>query len=197
MAKIEHDDRINTPMRKTRIESLYFDLCFFFLSCFATPMVFALQPMDKVKQVDVITNTTTGLFGFNREPPLTVEVRDVAINLRNEAMHAKPYKEDMFAKACMVLREVDNAYLSSETVHLSRTHLANNATDATSVETRRRAIALLGYLRNPEAIPILAERMHYDPAWTVRDLAAQRLGGLAGEAAIPELLRARVGYWKH
>ena len=145
----------------------------------------------------MITSTTTGLFGFNRESPLTVDVREVAINLFNEAMHAKPYKEDMYTKACTVLREVDNAYLSSGTVHLLKTHLDNNSLDNTSVETRLRAIALLGYSRNLEAVPIIAERLHNDPVWRVRNLAARRLGSLAGETAIPDLLRARVGNWKH
>ena len=184
-------------MRVKRIESFYFVLCLFLLYCLATPAAYAQRPPVKKKQVDVITSTTTGLLGFDRESPLTVDVREVAINLYNEAMHAKPYKEDMYTKACTVLREVDNAYLYSGTVHLLTTHLANNSMDDTFVKTRRRAIALLGYSRNPEAIPIIAERLHNDPAWTVRNLAAKCLGGLAGETAIPDLLRARVGNWKH
>ena len=184
-------------MREKRIESFYFALCLFLLCCLATPTALAQQPPVKKKQVDVITSTTTGLLDFPREAPLTVDVRDVAINLYNEAMHAKPYKEDMYTKARTVLREADNAYLSSETVHLLKTHLANDSLDDTSVETRRRAITLLGYSRNREAAPIIAERLHNDPAWTVRSLAATRLGGLAGESAIPDLLCARVRNWKH
>lgn len=160
-------------------------------------MALAQQPPVKKKQVDVITSTTTGLLDFPREVPLTVDVRDVAINLYNEAMHAKPYKEDMYTKARTVLHEADNAYLSSETVHLLKTHLATDSPEDVSVETRRRAITLLGYSRNREAAPIIAERLHNDPAWTVRSLAATRLGGLAGESAIPDLLCARVRNWKH
>ena len=184
-------------MRSKRIESFYFALCLFLLYCLATPAAYAQRPPVQKKQVDVITSTTTGLLGFDRESPLTVDVREVAINLYNEAMHAKPYKEDMYTKACTVLREVDNAYLSSHTVHLLKTHLANNSTDDTAVETRRRAITLLGYSRNLEAASIISERLHNDPAWRVRSLAACKLGGLAGEAAIPDLLIARVRNWKH
>ena len=184
-------------MREKRIESFYFVLCLFLFFCLATPMTLARQPPVKKKQVDVITSTTTGLLDFPREAPLTVDVRDVAINLYNEAMHAEPYKEDMYTKARTVLREADNAYLSSETVHLLKTHLATDSLEDVSVETRLRAIQLLGYSRNLEAVPIIVERLHNDPVCRVRSLAATRLGGLAGDSAIPDLLRARVRNWKH
>ena len=184
-------------MREKRIESFYFALCLFLLCCLATPMALAQQPPVKKNQVDVIASTTTGLLDFPREVPLTVDVRDVAINLYNEAMHAEPYKEDMYTKARTVLREADNAYLSSDTVHLLKTHLANGSPEDVSVETRLRAIQLLGYSRNPEAVPIIVERLHNDPVCRVRSLAATRLGGLAGESAIPDLLCARVRNWKH
>ena len=182
-------------MREKRIESFYFALCLFLLCCLATPMTLAQQPPVKKKQVDVITST--GLLGFPREVPLTVDVRDVAINLFNEAMHAEPYKEDMYTKARTVLREADNAYLSSDTVQLIKTHLATDSLEDVSVKTRLRAIQLLGYSRNLEAAPIIVERLHNDPVSRVRSLAATRLGGLAGESAIPDLLCARVRNWNH
>ena len=105
-----------------------------------------------------------------------------------------------YNKATDILSLSDNAYLSSNIVHLLKRAIDETYSETYNedlIEVRLRATSLLGLSRNPEAIPIITNLLHNDPCFRVRDLAAKRLGGLAGEAAIPDLLRARVGNWKH
>ena len=55
---------------------------------------------------------------------------------------------------------------------------------------RIRAVCLLGLSRNPKAIAIVTDRMFGDSAWRVRGPAADALGRLAGEKALPALIAA-------
>ncbi len=122
---------------------------------------------------------------------MTVDVREVVRDL---------YNETLYYKATDILSFADNAYLSSDIVNLLRTTIDETYSETYNeelIELRLRATGLLGLSRNPEAVPIITNLLHNDPVWRVRNLAARRLGGLAGEAAIPDLLRARVGNWKH
>ena len=176
-------------MRVKRNIALYIGLC---LSChclLATSIAVGQQPSVREKQVDVIT--------IRRHPAsigpvlMTVDVREVVRNL---------YNETLYNKATDILSLSDNAYLSSNIVHLLKRAIDETYSETYNedlIEVRLRATSLLGLSRNPEAIPIITNLLHNDPCFRVRDLAAKRLGGLAGEAAIPDLLRARVGNWKH
>ena len=125
------------------------------------------------RQVDVITLEKPYPKFIGKDN--TVDVRKVARNLHNKEMYGIAFRVLVFA---------DNTYFSSSTVTLFKTALNDN-----SVEVRRRAIVLLKYSRNPEAIPLLADRLQNDPSSRVRSLAAALLGLLAGEAAVP-LLKA-------
>ena len=110
---------------------------------------------------------------------MTVDVREVVRNL---------YSETLYNNATDILRLSDNAYLSSNIVHLLKRAIYETYSetyDEELIELRMRAVSLLGLSRNPEATPIVTDRLHNDPSWRVRDLAAKFLGELAGEAAIP------------
>ena len=76
----------------------------------------------------------------------------------------------------------NNVCLSSGTVNLLTTALNDD-----SAEVRQRAISLLGYSRNPEAIDAITDSLQNDPSWRVRKAAAMVLGLLAGEAAVSKL----------
>ena len=147
-------------------------LCYF---CFlVTGISFAKQISEKERQIDVIT-IEKRYPATLEEKKKTVDVRKVARNLHNK---------EMYLEAFRVLVSADNTYFSSSAVSLFKTALNDN-----SVEVRNRAIVLLKYSRNPEAIPLLADRLQNDPSSRVRSLAASFLGFLAGEAAVP-LLKA-------
>lgn len=119
-------------------------------------------------QVDVIT------YRFRGAPPQTVDLRIVARDLLNQPL---------FDKAIDALSSTGNAFISSGTVDL-----LTRAMNDDDHEIRQRAIDLLGYSRNPEAIPIITYALQNDKAWRVRRLAAHQLGPLAGEAAVPALI---------
>ena len=110
-------------------------------------------------------------------------MRKVARNLHNEEMYGEARRALVFS---------DNVYFSSSTVNLLKTALNDN-----SVEVRKRAIVLLKFSRNPEAIPLLADRLQKDPSSRVRSLAAACLGQLAGDAAVPLLKAAWTEDKKH
>ena len=145
-------------------------LCsFYFL---VTGISFAKQLPEKEKQVDVIT-IEKRYPATLEEKKKTVDVRKVARNLHNKEIYMEARRALVFS---------DNAYLSSSTVNLLKTALNDNF-----VEVRTRAIVLLKFSRNPEAIAILADRLQKDPSWTVRYSAAEGLGSLLGESAVPLL----------
>ena len=170
-------------MKVKRFSPVYFCLCFGTICCVLVPIGIAEQPVGQTqstpvgeKQVDVITHyPSPGEIGREKK---TVDVREVARNLRNEQM----YKE-----ARDILGEVHNAYLSSGTVNLLKTALNDNSLlDNNSITMRQRAIGLLGLSRNPDAIAVISNCLQHDPSWRVRSSAAARLGRLAGETAVPE-----------
>ena len=176
-------------MKVVYIKSLVFGLCLFCLCCLVTPIVLGQQASVKEKQVDVIT--------IKRHPArigpvsMTVDVREVVRDL---------YNDTLYNKATDILSLAGNAYLSSDIVNLLRTTIDETYSetyDEELIELRLRATSLLGLSRNSEAVPIITNLLHNDPVWRVRNLAARRLGGLVGETAIPDLLHARVGNWKH
>jgi hypothetical protein len=175
-------------MKVKRFSPVYFCLCFGTICCVLVPIGIAEQPVGQTqstpvgeKQVDVITHyPSPGEIGREKK---TVDVREVARNLRNEQM----YKE-----ARDILGEVHNAYLSSGTVNLLKTALNDNSVDENSVKVRQRSIILLGLSRNPEAITVISNRLKHDPSRRVRFNAAKSLGRLAGEASIPALKVALV-----
>ena len=123
-----------------------------------------LWPPERPLQIDIIS------FGWENE---TVDVRQVSRNLHDKTL---------YDKASEALATTNNVFLSSGTVNLLTTALNGD-----SEEVRRRAISLLGYSRNPEAIEVITDSLQNDPSWRVRRHAAMRLGLLAGEAAIPAL----------
>ena len=126
---------------------------------------------------------------------MTIDVREVVRDLCNETLN-----ETLYNKATDILTLSDNAYLSSNIVHLLKRAIDETYSETYNeefIQLRLRATSLLGLSRNPETVPIITNLLHNDLCFRVRDLAAKRLGGLAGEAAIPDLLRARVGNWKH
>ena len=121
-------------------------------------------PPERPLQIDIIS------FGWENE---TVDVRQVSRNLHDITLYDKAFE---------ALATTNNVFLSSGTVNLLTTALNDD-----SEEVRRRAISLLGYSRNPEAINILSDSLQNDTSWRVQRHAAMRLGLLAGEAAIPAL----------
>ena len=154
-------------------------LCYFYF--LVTGISVADQIPEKEKQVDVIT-IEKRYPATLEEKKKTVDVRKVARNLHNE---------EMYSEAFRVLVSADNTYFSSITVTFSSStvNLLKTALNDDSAKVRRRAIVLLEYSRNPEAIPLLADRLQNDPSSRVRSLAASVLGRLAGDAAVP-LLKA-------
>ena len=176
-------------MKVVSFTPFVFGLCLFCLYCLVAPIVLGQQASVKEKQVDVIT--------IKRHPArigpvsMTVDVGEVVRDLTNETL---------YDKATDILILADNAYFSSNIVNLLKRVIDETDSETYNenlVELRLRATSLLGLSRNPEAVPIITNLLHNDPVWRVRNLAARRLGGLMGEAAIPDLLRARVGNWKH
>ena len=121
-------------------------------------------PPERPLQIDTIN------FGWEDE---TVDVRQVSRNLHDNTLYDKAIK---------ALAMTNNVFLSSGTVNL-----LTKALDDDSEEVRRRAISLLGYSRNPEAIDFLSDSLQNDTSWRVQRHAAMRLGLLAGEAAVPAL----------
>lgn len=118
-------------------------------------------------QVDVI------IYQWLGGPLQTVDLRIVARNL---------HEETLYDRALDALAMTGNVFLSSGTVKL----LAAALNDA-SHEVRQRAITLLGYSRNREAIDVITDSLQNDTSWRVRKAAAIGLGILAGEAAVPAL----------
>ena len=118
-------------------------------------------------QVDVISGWSPG------RPNDTIDLRVVARNIHDKKLYDKAFE---------ALAMTGNAFLSSSTVNLLATALNDDAR-----EVRQRAITLLGYSRNPEAIPAITDSLQNDPSWRVRKWAAMVLGVLAGEAAVPAL----------
>ena len=155
-------------MQMRRFSAFYFCLLLCYFYFLVTGVSVAKQLPEKEKQIDVITLVIP--------EKKMVDVRKAARNLHNKEMYGE-------ARRALVLS--DNAYLSSSTVNLLKTALNDD-----SAEVRQRAIDLLCYCRNPEAIPLLADRLQNDPSWRVRDLAAACLGKLAGDAAVPLLKTA-------
>ena len=160
-------------MKVSRFSSLYVVSYFVFICCMLILMGCAdlpsqqteiLWPPERPLQIDVIT------FDFGDE---TVDVRDVARNLQNKTLYDKAFK---------ALAMTNNVCLSSGTVNLLTTALNDD-----SAEVRQRAISLLGYSRNPEAIDAITDSLQNDPSWRVRKAAAMVLGLLAGEAAVSKL----------
>ena len=157
-------------MRRIKAHTLIFSLFLSYIYFSAALGISVAQTPTKEKQVDVITlEPPSGLSGEK----MTVDVREVARNLRNEEMYEKAFEVLLFA---------DNAYLSSGTVNLLKTALNDD-----SARVRQSAISLLGFSRNPEAIEIISNRLQSDPAREVRYDSAKALGSLAGEAAVPTL----------
>ena len=158
-------------------------LCYFYF--LVTGISVADQIPEKEKQVDVIT--------IEKRSPATLEEKQKTVDVRKVARNL--HNEEMYLEAFRVLVSADNTYFSSSfssstvTFSSSTVTLLKTALNDNSVEVRRRAIVLLEYSRNPEAIPLLADRLQNDPSSRVRSLAATRLGKLAGEAAVP-LLKA-------
>ena len=162
-------------MKMKRFSTFYFGLLLGYFYFLVTGISVANQLPVQEKQVDVITLEIPNIPTLVEKKKKTVDVRKVARNLHNK---------EMYREALRVLSGVDNAYLSSSTVNLLKSALNDN-----SVEVRLRATRLLGLSRNSEAIAPIADRLQNDSSSSVRGLAAQRLGKLAGDAAVP-LLKA-------
>ena len=107
-------------------------------------------------QVDVISYQCPG------EPLQTVDVGIVARNL---------HEETLYDRAFDALTMTGNVLLSSGTVKLLAAALNDD-----SHKVRQRAITLLGYSRNPEAIDIISESLRNDSSWRVRKAAAMTSG---------------------
>ncbi len=138
-------------------------------------------------QVDVISYQWPG------RSLQTVDLRIVARNL---------HEETLYDRAFDALAMTGNVFLSSGTVKLLAAALNDD-----SHEVRQRAITLLGYSRNREAIDVITDSLQNDTSWRVRKTAAIDLAILAGEAAVPALKavlaerptehssRARINYY--
>ena len=157
-------------MKRFSIFSFGLFLCYLYFLVVGISV--ANQISVEEKQVDVIT-IEERYPATLEEKKKTVDVGKVARNLHNE---------EMYLEAFRVLVHVDNACLSSNTVNLLKTALNDD-----SVEVRARATVLLNLSRNPEAIPLLADRLQNDSSRSVRYTAAKGLGSLAGEAIVPLL----------
>lgn len=160
-------------MKMKRFSTFSFGLLLCYFCFLVTGISVAKQISEKERQIDVITVEKPYPKSIVKNN--TVDVRKVARNLHNKEMYLEAFRVLVFA---------DNTYFSSSAVNLFKTALNDN-----SVEVRKRAIVLLKHSRNPEAIPLLADRLQNDPSSKVRSLAASLLGMLAGEAAVP-LLKA-------
>ena len=161
-------------MKMAFVTPLVFALFSFCLSCSLRPLVSAKQPPAQEKQVDVVTRDGK-----------TVDVREAARNLHNRKMYLEAWE---------ILRDTNNARLSSATVNLLKTVLDDHFSDSMgtddSTNIRVRAVALLGLSRNPKAMAIVTDLMFNDPHYRVRACAGRSLGRLAGEKALPALLAA-------
>ncbi len=160
-------------MQVRSVHSRHFILYFLSVCCVLTLLACAnlpsqqtetLWPPERPLQIDFIR------FGWEDE---TVDVRVVARNLHDITLYDKAFK---------ALAMTNNVLLSSGTVNLLTTALNDD-----SEEVRQRAVSLLGYSRNPEAIDFITDSLQNDPSWRVQRHAAMRLGLLAGEAAVPVL----------
>lgn len=81
--------------------------------------------------------------------------------------------------------DVIDGVLATESVNALKSVL-----DDSSDNIRRRAVLLLGYSRQPGAIPAVYNCLQHDPSLKVRLQAAESLGRLAGEQAVPALQEA-------
>ena len=162
-------------MRRFEANTIIFGVFLGYMCCAVVSRISVAQTPVKEKQVDVITDTSPGA---SRAEKVTVDVREAARNLHNK---------EIFDKVSRVLFMVDDAYLSSGTVNLLKTALNDN-----SVEVRIRAVSILGFSKNPEAIEVISNCLRNDPSWRVKSVAAVNLGTLAGEAAVPVLKAALV-----
>ena len=160
-------------MQVSSVHSRHFILYFVFVCCVLTLLACAdlpsqqtetLWPPERSLQIDFIR------FGWEDE---TVDVREVSRNFHDKTLY------DRAIKALAMTR---NFFLSSGTVNLLTTALNDD-----SEEVRQRAVSLLGYSRNPEAIDVITDSLQNDPSWRVRRAAAIVMGVLAGEAAVPAL----------
>ena len=160
-------------MQVSSIHSRHFILYFVFVCCVLTLLACAnlpsqqtetLWPPERPLQIDFIR------FGWEDE---TVDVREVSRNLHDKTLYDKGFE---------ALGMTGNAFLSCGTVKLLTTALNDDA-----YEIRQRAIFLLGYSRNPEAIDVITDSLQNDTSWRVRRAAAMVMGVLAGEAAVPVL----------
>ena len=161
-------------MKMTVFTPLALVLFLFCLSCSPRYLVIVQQPPAQEKQVDVVTRNGK-----------TVDVREAARNLHNRKMYLEAWE---------ILRDTNNARLSSATVNLLKTVLDDHFSDSMATDDftniRVRAVALLGLSRNPKAMAIVTNRMFNDSHYRVRACAARSLGRLAGEEALPALLVA-------
>ena len=141
------------------------------LSCAGTPKPIEPRPMRHVDVVFVDGEM--------------VDVRETIQNLDDSKIYHRALED---------LARTDTAFLSSATVSLLESVLAdhswNSVLNDDSEDIRMRAVGLLGLSRNPKAIAIVTDRMFNDPAWRVRGSAADALGRLTGEEALPVLLAA-------
>ena len=113
-----------------------------------------------------------------------VDVREIVDNLHDDEIYRQA-REDLL--------HTDRAFLSSATVNLLESVLAdhswNSVLNDDSEDVRIRAVVLLGISRSPKAIAIVTDRMFNDPAWRVRRAAAKSLGRFAGGNAVPHIIR--------
>ena len=162
-------------MKVSRFSSLYIVLYSVYICCMlALSGICNLRSQETETsdgkhpmQVDVIS------YWFPGEPLETIDLRVVARDLHNKKLYDIAFE---------VLATTGNVFLSSGTVNLLATALNDN-----SEEVRDRAITLLGYSRNPEAIDVISDSLQNDTSWRVRKAAAMLLGVLAREAAVPTL----------
>ena len=105
----------------------------------------------------------------------TYYIRDASRNIHNK---------DAFLDARGRLDLMDGV-LATESVNALKTVLNDN-----SDGIRWRAVLLLGYSRQPDAIPAIYNSLKNDASLTVRLQAAESLGRLSGEQAVPALQEA-------
>ena len=77
-----------------------------------------------------------------------------------------------YNKTTEILSLSDNAYLSSNIVHLLKRAIDETYSETYNeelIQLRLRATSLLGLSRNPETIPIITNLLHNDLCFRVRD----------------------------
>ena len=143
-------------MRVKRNIALYIGLCLSCLCLLATSIAVGQQPPMIERQVGVIT--------IKRHPArlgpvsMTVDVRVVVRDL---------YNETLYNKAADILSLSDNAYLSSNIVHLLKRAIDETYSETYNeelIQVRLRATSLLGLAQNPQAIPIITNLLQMIPA---------------------------------